>query len=128
MLLNHRAVGRAQLGASRVEVGAGGKPAEQLGHAMHAAVDHRRVEMVRAGHDVGDDFGLGGIGHRRFDDADDGGGAIAEPDGLADHRRIALERRGPEAIREHRGTRRLRPVVGRVEQAAFTGRRPMTSK
>ena len=37
-------VRRAQLGARRVEVGAGREPAEQLGHAMHAALDHRRVD------------------------------------------------------------------------------------
>ena len=36
----------------------GARRAEELGHAMHAAGHHRRVQMVRAGHDVGDDLGF----------------------------------------------------------------------
>ena len=67
MLLDDRAVDGAQLGARRVEVGARREPAEQLGHPMHAAVHHRRVQMVRAGHDVGDDLGFRRIGHRRLE-------------------------------------------------------------
>ena len=43
---------------------------------------------------------------------------VSEPDRLADDRRIALERRRPEAVRQHRRARRLRPVVAGVEQAA----------
>ena len=94
----------------------GRQPAEELRHPVHAAVDHRRVEMVRAGHDVGDDFGLLRIRHGRLEDADDGGGAIAQRDGLADDRRIAAERGGPEAMGEHRRAVGLRPVVAGVEQ------------
>ncbi len=36
----------------------------------------------------------------------------------ADHRSIAPEGRRPETVRQHRGARRLRSVVGRIEQAA----------
>ena len=93
MFLDHRAVRRAQLGARRVEIGAGREPAEQLRHPVHAAGHHRRRQVMRAGHDVGDDLGLRRIRHRRLEHADDGRRAVAEADGLADDRRIALERR-----------------------------------
>ena len=62
----------AQLGARRFEVDAGREPAEQLRHAMDAARHHRRRQMMRAGHDVGDDLGFRRIRHRRFEHADDG--------------------------------------------------------
>ena len=39
-------------------VDAGREPAEQLRHPVHAAVHHRRRQMVRAGDDVGDDLGF----------------------------------------------------------------------
>ena len=78
MLLDDRAVHGAQLGARRFEVDARRQPAEELGHPVHAPVDHRRVEMVRAGHHVGDDLGFLRIGHRRLEDADDRGRAIAQ--------------------------------------------------
>ena len=78
MLLDDGAVGGAQFGARLLEIGARRKAAEQLRHPMHAAVHHRRVEMMGTGDDVGDDFSLGGIRHRRLDHADDGRGAIAQ--------------------------------------------------
>ena len=54
---------------------------------------------------------------------------VAEPHGLADHRRIAAERRRPEAVRQHGGAGRLRPIVGRVRAGGRrTGRSPITSK
>ena len=34
------------------------------------------------------------------------------------HRRVALQRRRPEAVRQHRRARGVRTIVGRVEQAA----------
>ncbi len=77
MLGNHRAVGSAQVGARCVKVCAGSQAAEEFGHAMHAAGDHGRGEMVWAGDDVGDDFSFGWIWHGRFKNADDGGGARA---------------------------------------------------
>ena len=42
---------------------------------MDAAGDHGGGKMMRAGDHVGDDFGVGGVGNRRLEDADDGGGA-----------------------------------------------------
>ena len=47
------------------------QPAEELGHPMHALDVHRRAHVVRAGHHVGDDLGVGGVRHRRLEDADD---------------------------------------------------------
>ena len=85
---------------------------------MHAPFHHRRVQMMRARHDVRDDLGLRRIGNARFEDADDGGRAVSEPDRFSDHRRVALQRGGPEAMGEHGGARRPRAVIGRVEQAA----------
>ena len=73
---------------------------------------------MRARHDVRDQFGLRGIRHRWFEHADDGRRARAETNRLAEDRRIALQRGGPEAMREHRRTRRLRSVVLRVQQPA----------
>ena len=89
----------------------GASAAEQLGHPMRALGDHRRAEVMRTGHDVRDDFGLGRIRHRRLEHADDRRGARPETDRLADHRRIALERRRPEAIRQHGGASRVGTVV-----------------
>ncbi len=60
MVFDHRAVDRTELGPSRLEIGAGREPTEQFGHPMHASVHHRRVEVVRTGDDVRDDFGSGG--------------------------------------------------------------------
>ena len=92
-------------------------------------VVHRRAEVVRAGHDVRDDLRVGRIGHRRLEHADDRRGARTEPDRLADHGRIAVERRRPEPVGEHRerpppsGRRRARS-----SRRPSTGRRPITSK
>ena len=72
MLSQHRRVQAGKLGARRVHTGAWGQPAEQVRHAVLAVGIHRRPEMVRARHHVRDDLGLGGIGHRRFEDADHG--------------------------------------------------------
>ena len=74
MLFDHGGVNGLEFGAGRFRGGAGSEAAEQLGHAMDAARDHRGGEMMRAGDDVGDDFGFGGIGNRWLEDADDGGG------------------------------------------------------
>jgi hypothetical protein len=73
---------------------------------------------MRAGDDVGNDLGFRGIRHRRFEHADDGGGTRAEPDVLAQHVGIALERRRPVSIGQHGGARGSRAIVVRVEKAA----------
>ena len=72
MVLLHGGVDGAQLGASLIESGAGSETAEELGHAMDAAGDHGGGKVMRAGDDVGDDFGVLGIGDAGFEDADDG--------------------------------------------------------
>ena len=42
--------------------------------------------------------------------------AIAELDRLAEQRFVAVERLGPEAMRQHRHARRLRAIIGGIEQ------------
>ena len=109
---------RLELGARRFQFCARRKPAEELRHPMLAAGHHRRRQMMRAGDDVGDELGLGRIRHGRLEDADNGRRAGAEANGLAEHLRIAVERGGPEAVRQHRRARRVLPIVARAEQAA----------
>ncbi len=108
----------AKLRARGFEVRAGREPPEQLGHPVHAAIDHRGVEVMRARHDVRDDLGLRRIRHRWLDDAHDRCGAIAESYRPADDGRIALPRGRPEAVCQHRRARGLRAIVGRTEQPA----------
>jgi hypothetical protein len=74
--------------------------------------------MVGARDDVGDDLGFLRIWNRGFEDADDRRGPITQADDLTEHRRVALERGGPEAIRQNRGAVGLWPVVSGAEQAA----------
>ena len=124
MLANDRGVRRGQLGARHFERRAGREAAEQLRHAVGAVGDHRRAEMVRAGHDVRDDFGVGRIRHGGLEHADDRRRARAETDRFADHGRVAVERRDPEPVREDRHSRRLRAIVLRVEEAAENGTKP----
>ena len=78
MGLDDGSVHGAKLRARRLEIDAGRQPAEELRHPVHPPVHHRRVEMVRARHDVGDDLGFLRIGHGGLEHADDGGGAIAQ--------------------------------------------------
>jgi hypothetical protein len=108
----------AQLGAGRFEVGARREPREEFGHPMHAAIDHRRVEMVRTGDDVGNDLGFRWIWDRRLEDADDRGSPIAKADRSANDVPIALEFGRPESVRQDRRPGRLRAVVSRVKKTA----------
>src|SRR5580693_6878339 len=84
---------------------------------MHASLNHGRGEVMRAGHDIGDDLGLGGIWYGRLQHAHDGGRALAELHGLADDGRIAVEGGLPEAVREHGGASSMRAVMAYVEHA-----------
>jgi hypothetical protein len=118
MLFQHSGMYDPQLSASRFEIRARREPAEQLSHAMHAARDHGGREVMRAGDHVGNDLGFGRIRHRRFQYAYDGCRARAETDGLANYRRVAFERRGPEAVREDGGARGAGAIVAHIEQAA----------
>src|SRR5690349_1385270 len=110
-----------QFRASLLEGGPGSEAAEEFGHAMNAAGDHRRGEMVRAGDDVGDDLRVLGIGDAGLEDADDGGGTVAETDGFADDGRIALERVGPEAIGEDNHAGGVGAIVFRANQPTENG-------
>jgi len=116
MFFENGPVNGAQLGARRVEIGAGREAAEELGHPVHPAGHHRRRQMVRARHGVRDNLRFGRIGYRRFQNADNGCRARAEPDGPAEHGRIALERVRPEAVGEDGRARGARAVVARIEQ------------
>ena len=58
MFLDHGRIDGAQLGASLIEGDTGSETAEELSHAMDTAGDHGGGEMMRAGDDVGDDFGV----------------------------------------------------------------------
>ena len=64
-----------------------------------------------------------GIRETRRHDADDREGLVVEPDGLADHRRIASELRFPEGVGEQHRPRRAGTVVGRREETTERGRR-----
>ena len=85
---------------------------------MHAPVDHRRVQMVRAGDDVGDDLGFLRVWHRRLEHANDRRRPIAQANGPADDGRVAPEGGRPEPVRQDSRAFRFRPVVSRVEEAA----------
>src|ERR1700726_5031867 len=105
MFFGHGPIDGTQFGASLIEGDTGSETPKELGHTMEAVGDHRRGSMMRAGGDVGDDFGVLRIGDGRFEDADDSGGPIAkqtaiEANGLTDDARISLESGGPETIGE----------------------------
>ena len=78
MILDHRAVDGAKFGAGLFKSDAGGEAAEEFGHVMDAPVLHGRGQMMGAGDNVGNDFGIRGIWDRGFEDADDSGRSIAE--------------------------------------------------
>ena len=125
MILLHRGVGGAKLGAGLLESRAGGQASKQLRHAMDPSGDHGGRQVMRAADDVRDDLGIGGIRHGWFQHTDDGGhagGAAAfQAHGFSNHRRIALEHGGPESIGEHHRGGGLRTVVAHVEQTAQHG-------
>src|SRR5580704_13893206 len=106
MLLNHGPVDGAQLGAGLIEGGTGSETAKELSHAMDTTGDHGGGEVVRAGDDISNDFGVLGIWDAGFEDADDGGRPIAKDaaikaNGFADDRRILFKSGGPETIGEN---------------------------
>ena len=111
-------VHRLELGPGRFDSGTRRQPTEDFGHAVLAAGDHRGRQVVRAGDDVRNHLGFRRVGDRRLQNADDRGRARAETDGPADHRRIALERRHPEAVREHDGSSRVRAIIAGVDEAS----------
>jgi hypothetical protein len=124
LLAHHARVRGGELGAGLLQRGARGEPAEQLRHPVPAFVLHRRPEVVRARDHVGEELGLGRIGHARLEDADHGRRGRAQLDAAADDGRIAMERRGPERVREHGHVGRLTPVIGSVQEPAEHGAKP----
>ena len=119
MLFHHGAVCRPELGAGLFQGRAGRQPAKQLSHAMDPARHHRRRQVVWTGHHVGYDLRFSRIWDRRFQYPYYGGGTRSErpePDGFSEHRWVALQRRGPEAIRQNYGAGGGRAVVPHVEQ------------
>src|SRR5438445_6669552 len=121
MFLDHGPVNGAQLGASLIQGGTGSQAAKELRHAMDTASDHGGGDVMRAGDDVGDDFGVLGIGDAGFEDADDGGGPIAKytdikPNSFSDDRRVFLKSGGPETIGENDDAGRVGAVVLRSDE------------
>src|SRR5258708_127086 len=113
----------AQLSASLIEGGTGRETAKELRHAVETASDHGCREVVRAGDDVGHDFGILGIGDGGFEDADDGGrpvahGAPAEADSFTEDGRILAKSGRPETIGENRDADSFGSVVFRSEEPA----------
>src|SRR5271169_4975871 len=96
---------------------------------MNAAFHHGRREMVRAGHDIGDDFGVGGIWNGRLEHADDGAaarphGTAAEAHGFAEDARIAMKGGGPETIGQNDDAVSFRTIVLRADESAEDGMQP----
>src|ERR1700722_8942808 len=124
MVLLHHGVGGAQLSASLIESDSGSETAEKLSHAMDAAGDHGCGKMMRAGDDVGDDFGILRIWDARLEDANDYRGAITdttEANGFAYDRRILVKSGGPETVGENDDAGSLGTVVLRPNEAAKHG-------
>src|SRR5260370_31809007 len=125
MRFDHRSMDGAELSPRLLEIRARRKPTEKICHAMDAPVLHGRGEMMGAGHNVGNDFSIGGLLDRGFEDADDSGRSIAEAAAEAkdftDEGRIALESARPEPIGQDGDGRGFRSIVGRVDGTAVGG-------
>src|SRR5262245_13930898 len=120
MLLLDRGVNCLQLAASLFEGCSGSQAAKELGHAMHAACNHCRREMMRAGDDVGDDFGVLRLRDAGLEHTDYRCNSIAkaaESKSLTEDRRIFVERARPETIGENGNACGLRAVVFRTNEA-----------
>src|SRR6266403_974719 len=116
MFFGHGSVDGAQVDAGLLKGDTGSETAKELGHTVEPVGDHGGGKVMRAGDDVGDDFGILGIGDGGFEDADDGGRAIAhgpaaKPDGFADDARIFPKSGRPETVREHDDPGSLGTVV-----------------
>src|SRR5260370_17945460 len=90
---------------------------------MEATSDHGGGEVVRAGDDVGDDFGILGIGDGRFEDPDDGSGAVTqgapgEAHSSAENGRVFSKSGCPKTIRENDNAGSFGTVVLRSDETA----------
>ena len=108
----------AQLRARVLQRDARRKTTEELRHPMRAPRLHRRAKVVRAGDDVGDDFGIGRVGHRGLEDAYHRRWARSEAYRSPNNRWVSIERGRPESISQDRGRRGVRPIISRVQEAA----------
>src|SRR5258708_11571656 len=120
MGFGHSPVDGAQLAASLIEGDTGSETRKELGHTMDAAGHHGCREVVRAGDDVGDDFGLLGIRDGGVEDANDSSGstsheAAAGENRFADDARIFPKSGGPGTIGEDDDAGRLRTGVLRPD-------------
>src|SRR5206468_12942272 len=122
MRFDHCSMHGPEFRARRLESCTKSELAKEFRHAMNASVLHGRGEMVRAGHNVRNDFGICRILDRGFEDADDSGGPIAEAGAeakdLTDDGRIALESARPEMIGQVDHTGGFRTVVCRPDETA----------
>src|SRR5215470_6669143 len=121
MIVEHRPIDGAQLGASLIEGDTGSETTKELSHAMDTAGNHGGGEVVRAGDDIGDDFGVLRICDAGLEDADDGRRPIAKDtaikaNGFAEDRRIFLKRGRPETIGENDGSGSVGAVVLRSDE------------
>src|SRR6266851_9048734 len=125
MVFEHRTVDGAQFGAGLIESDTGSEAAEEFRHAMDASILHGRGQMMGAGNNVGNDFGIRGIGDRGFEDANDSGRSIAEAaaeaNSLTDDEGIALESGRPETIGQDDDASGFRTVVLRADETAEDG-------
>src|SRR5271154_4804223 len=86
---------------------------------MNAAGDHGRGKMMRAGDDVGDDFGLLRVWDAGFEDANDFRRPFtyaAQADGLANDRRVLAKSGGPETIGENDDSGGVGAIVHRPNE------------
>ncbi len=125
MRFDHRSMDGAELSPRLLEIRARRKPTEKICHAMDAPVLHGRREMMGAGHNVGNDFSIGGILDRGFEDPDDSGRSIAEAAAEAkdfsDDGRIALESARPEPIGQDGDASGFWTIVLRADETAEDG-------
>src|SRR5690348_16223266 len=95
---------------------------------MLAPRNHGGREMVRAGHNVCYQFCFNGVGHGRFQDSDDGGGAGAfkasESNCFSDHAGIGMQGVLPETIGQDSRAWGIWTNVLGTEQASKNGTQP----
>ena len=77
---------------------------------------------MRAGDEIGDDLRCHGIRNGWFQNTNHGRGARAgrpfQPHRLSNHAGIRMQRRLPEVIGQHHGSRSTLTVIGRSQQAS----------
>src|SRR3989454_8564914 len=91
MGFGHSPVDGAQLGASLIDGDTGSETAKEFGHAMDAAGHHGCREVVRAGDDVGHDFGVLGIWDGGFERSEEHTSELQSPCNLVC--RLLLEKK-----------------------------------